>query len=108
MIHYIPPNDEGEHFTDDMVRRCPCSPEIRTDAYNNVVCVHRAYDMRHLIQQAEDIRIFTSIKLWEEVRQMKIIIPTNQYLFDAGQGPVNMPPAVQRKQFESYGEEEYA
>jgi hypothetical protein len=108
LIHYVPPNDEAEHFTDDMIRRCPCEPEIRTDAYNNVVCLHRAYDMRHLIQQAEDIRIHTSIKLWEEVQKMTIIIPIKEHLFDAGQGAVIMPQSVQRKQLEDHDEEEYA
>ena len=99
MQHVYPPNDEQSHVLNDMVR-CPCRPRLVQDAYGNVTCFHTPFDMRHLVSQAEEIRKFESVKMWEEWNKRIAEDPSlkakaNYIYFESGE-PAKMPPIATR------------
>jgi len=51
MIHVIPLNDSEEHFLDI---ECSCLPRL-TSRYNDIIVIHKAFDARDVIEQAEKI-----------------------------------------------------
>jgi hypothetical protein len=63
--HVIPDNDEAEHIPHDW---CECKPFSRL-SNNGIMWVHPAFDMRHILYQAEVIRKITSLRLWSEEDQ---------------------------------------
>ncbi len=57
MRHLIPENDEADHAE---AETCACKPQFLADGNGRLLCVHRAFDMRHLTEQADAIRLFVS------------------------------------------------
>lgn len=87
MVHQVPLGEEQDHSPDN----CQCDPYVVQDDYHNMVCMHQSF----LIRQAEAIRTYYSIKLWEEWKASPNPVTACRFPFDHG-GTVHIPLAADR------------
>lgn len=90
-VHSVPENDGFSHLQSTC---CPCEPEPVVSDSGTIVWKHQPNDERHLIAQAESVRMLASIKLQEEFQATKSKAPIKFHPYNVAQ--VEYPKASGR------------